>query len=393
MVWTKKENIMNNNNLIGWIDNQEVTQKEVISENNLDIQWDDQTKWAVLLTLAGYKESNFIHVNGNNFFDKSSLDEFGSFILNDTRAAPRHFDIKTSFKDINYSKIPNNLNNDKFDSLLSFSGGIDSTAGLLLELARNKKPLPLWIGFGQKNENDEMKIIANISSKLGIEVKKIRINFKEYVDSGWSRWKLGIIPARNYLFASLAANLVNKLINKKSRILICAHKEEITPINTDKSEKFFETSSKIFSDYYKKDISVETPFRWFTKPEIVSIWHRQWEGKFKIKPQDTVSCYFGNNCGVCKACINRAIAFTCAGVDIENFIENPFMDKQSIIKDSYLKRFDILEKERKLDFLYALKTNNRIVPQYIKKFLDENYEKYQEEIKDRILHISTISLE
>ncbi len=384
---------MNNNNLIGWIDNQEVTQKEVISENNLDIQWDDQTKWAVLLTLAGYKESNFIHVNGNNFFDKSSLDEFGSFILNDTRAAPRHFDIKTSFKDINYSKIPNNLNNDKFDSLLSFSGGIDSTAGLLLELARNKKPLPLWIGFGQKNENDEMKIIANISSKLGIEVKKIRINFKEYVDSGWSRWKLGIIPARNYLFASLAANLVNKLINKKSRILICAHKEEITPINTDKSEKFFETSSKIFSDYYKKDISVETPFRWFTKPEIVSIWHRQWEGKFKIKPQDTVSCYFGNNCGVCKACINRAIAFTCAGVDIENFIENPFMDKQSIIKDSYLKRFDILEKERKLDFLYALKTNNRIVPQYIKKFLDENYEKYQEEIKDRILHISTISLE
>ena len=164
-------------------------------------------------------------------------------------------------------------------------------------------------------------------------------------------------------------------------------------MNTDKSEYFFETSSKIFSKYYKRNVSVETPFRWFTKPEIVSVWHRKWEKKFKLKPQDTVSCYFGNNCGVCKACINRAIAFTCAGVDIENFKDNPFVDIQAVIKDSYLGRFEVLEKERKLDILYALKNNYDIIPTYTKKFVDENYEKYQKEIENRILHISTINLE
>ncbi len=379
--------------IIGWINRDKIAKTVVSNDKVFGDLWDDQVKWASLLTLAGYKESNEISLNGGNIFNPKELDEFGSFILNDSRAAPMNFTLKTKYL-VKHNLHKKTLSpSQTYDSVLSFSGGIDSTAGLLLELEKNIKTLPVWVGFGQKNESDELKVINHISSKIGIEVKKIHLNFKDYVDNGWSRWKLGIIPARNYLFASIAANILDRSTkNSGGRILICAHKEEITPINTDKSQRFFETSSRIFSKFYQKKILVETPFRWYTKPEIVSIWHRKWEKKYNIKPQDTVSCYYGNNCGVCKACINRAIAFTCANVDTENFLVNPFKDKDSIIKNSYLGRFEVLEKERKLDFLYALKNNYKITPTYIKQFVDENFDKYKKDIENRIIFISNSDL-
>lgn len=380
------------NNLVGFIDNQKISISELGIKSDIDLSFDSQINWAILLTLAGYKEKDSIKINGTKFYNTKDLNNFGSFILNDTRAAPRLFDINTEFLE---EKNTNNQflkNKRSFDSIISFSGGIDSTAGLLMELDKKRNIVPIWVGFGQKNEKNELAVVDSLSNKLGIEVKKIHIDFKDYVDSGWSRWKLGIIPARNYLFASIAANYASTFSIDDIKIWICAHKEEITPINTDKSEQFFQTSTKIFSTFYKKNIQIDTQFRDLTKPEIVSIWHRKWEKKYNIKPQDTVSCYYGNNCGVCKACVNRAVAFTCAGIDIENFLVNPFSDSQNLIKNSYLSRFDSLENERKLDFIYSLKVNYKFLPPEIKDFVDEKYDDLKDDIKKRLILINSADI-
>ena len=116
----------------------------------------------------------------------------------------------------------------------------------------------------------------------------------------------------------------------------------------------------------------------------MSYWHKYWEKKYNISVNETVSCYFGNNCGVCKACINRAVVFVCAGIKIENFQTNPFLDKRKLILNSYIVSFNSLHTERKLDFLYALNKQKNILPKKLKKFLDLNYKKYENKIIKRI---------
>jgi len=303
-------------------------------------------------------------------------------ILNDKRAAPRKFGLNINFD--GYGKVKQTRASNNYDLFLSYSGGADSTAGLLYALDCGLKVKPIYVAFGQKNEKQEIITIKKILGKLKIEPLIVKIDIDKYIDHEWKRWKLGIIPARNYLFAAIAGSVLAKSKSKNPQIWVCAHKEEINPTHTDKSNRFFRSCSKILSDNYRKNISVTTPFKDLTKPEIVSYWHKYWEKKYNISVNETVSCYFGNNCGVCKACINRAVVFVCAGIKIENFQTNPFLDKRKLILNSYIVSFNSLHTERKLDFLYALNKQKNILPKKLKKFLDLNYKKYENKIIKRI---------
>ena len=213
------------------------------------------------------------------------------------------------------------------------------------------------------------------------------------MNDGWSRWKGGIIPARNYLFASIAGEIVSRSSKQNPKIFICAHKEEITPVNTDKSHRFYDTCSSIFSTAYNKNITVTTPFFNLTKPEIVSYWRRNWTDKYSLSPQETVSCYFGNNCGSCKACINRAVAFTCAGENLENFKNNPFADKEEIILNDYVDRFDNLEEKRRIDFIYSLNKYYKQLPSELKKFVNNKNSEFEDKLEPRLNEINNSKIE
>jgi len=188
---------------------------------------------------------------------------------------------------------------------------------------------------------------------------------------------------RNYIFASIAASMVNLSSSDKNTIYICAHKEEINPVNTDKSERFYNTCTKIFTKSYNKDIELTTPFFNATKPEIIYYWIKHWKQKYNISPQETVSCYHGTNCGICKACINRAVAFACCGLQTESYKNDPFKDTEHVIQEGYIDRFNILKLERKLDFLFALNFNKNSLPTNLRNFVDTNYKRYSNKIIDR----------
>lgn len=373
-----------------------ICQKEI---NSLDLkiagthyfELNSIVKNALLITLAGYLEKDNIIVSGEKYYQPEKLSRFFSYVLNDKRAAPRKFKVKIRFiKDL-FESPPVIKNN--FDYIIAFSGGIDSTAGILYALDRGYVVKPIWLGFGQKNESHELKVIKKICTQLNLDPLIIKIDLKKYVDEGWSRWKMGIIPARNYLFAAIASSIAARSTKKKVIIYICAHKEEIYPESTDKSHRFFDTSTAIFREAYQKNINVTTPFYGFTKPEIISYWVHHWKKKYKFSPHDTSSCYFGNNCGVCKACINRAIAFSCAGIDTENFRVNPFLDTNKTIQTDYLRRFDSLILERKLDFLYALNKNKKLLPKSIKDFLHVKLPVFTKRIRQRQEKIANVNID
>lgn len=380
MVWIKEENLV----LFGEIGQNKIESLGLEIEGIDGFGVDSVVKTAFLITLAGYLEKDDILVNGEKYYSVDKLSEFFSYVLNDKRAAPRKFNVSLEFSPTRKIDSSKSKKTSKAEIVfVSFSGGLDSTAGTLYAIDKGYNVQPVWVGFGQKNEKRELKVVKRVCKKLNINPVLVRVDMKDYVDTGWNRWKMGIIPARNYLFASIAASMANKYTNKSSKIFICAHKGEITPTNTDKSLRFYSTSSDIFSRAYGKNISVTTPFSRVTKAEIISYWIKNWLDKYGISPEETVSCYYGEKCGNCKACINRAVAFSCNDLLIEDFKNNPFQDREEVIRKGYMKRFNSLKTDRKLDFLIAFNKNLTQLPEDLANFVKKKYGKNKEAVQER----------
>ncbi len=369
------------NTTIGLINGVPIKTKDLGVEGSEYFRYDPIVNTALLLTLTGYLQQDGVVVNGSEYYPLGELKLFLNYMLNDERAAPRKFDLRVDFS--NLDQIPDHAMENDHECIVSFSGGIDSTAGILYAIDQGYKVKPVWIGFGQKNEADELAVVQNICGILDLEPTIIKFDMKEYVDKGWTEWKYGIIPGRNFLFAAVAASMASLSNVEGNDIYICAHKEEINPVNTDKSRRFFDTCTSIFSVGHDKDIKLTTPFFEATKPEMIFRWVTKWAADYGISPEDTVSCYHGNKCGGCKACINRAVSFACCGLQTEEYIKNPFVDEDRIIQDGYLNRWDTLQLERRLDFLYALDFNRDVLPDSISDFIDVELPKYPDKMVQR----------
>ncbi len=381
----------------GLIDKQLISSKQIKISSNCGIsKLNSIAKTAILTVLAGYWEKEKITVLDNiNLKKIINIDNFVNLNLNFKGKAPRYFNAN-----ITYQKLPNvtkkhtSILTDKnsfvgYDNILLLSGGIDSVAGLLYLLSRNRKVLPLWIDFGQKNRVSEKKTINLIKRKLNIWVLIIKIDLKKYVYSGWSRWKQGIIPSRNFLFVALASLLISQ---DKTKIWLCASKGEINSKHNDKSLLFYQTISKMLSKYTKKKIRVWTPFYKYNKAEIIYYWKNFWGSKYKIYPQNATTCYLGNNCGLCSACYYRFINMLTANTKDIQYKNNPFFDKGRIIANYYLPNFKKWGKIRKLDFLIALSKNKNDLTPETKVFFQKHYKIYYNEIKKRIKLIKKVKI-
>ncbi|MDO8592034.1 MAG: 7-cyano-7-deazaguanine synthase [bacterium] len=358
-------------------------------------QPDTLVKSALLTTLAGYLEEDKIEIYDRRFYPKEKLDSFLSYIISDKRAAPRKFNLDIKFRGevTKNAKPPKSNGGNSLDGIVLFSGGLDSTAGLILVSNAGLNIRPLWVNFGQKNAAEEEFIVRKLSKKLGFEPIVVTVNLQRYVDEGWSNWKYGIIPARNFLFTTLAAEILSRSTKNTLFIYLCAHKDEITPENYDKSARFFRTCSKIFTKLYDKNIIVTTPLYNYTKPEVISYWSRKWEKDLAIGPSNTTSCYYGNNCGECKACINRAISYCVAGIPEEDYLVSPFKDTKRIFRDHYADRFERLTIDRKLGYLYALKKNQNLIPEELRNsILNKYYSKYRKRIIEYISQIRSTDI-
>jgi len=100
----------------------------------------------------------------------------------------------------------------------------------------------------------------------------------------------------------------------------------------DKHPEFMHMCSSIFSYIFKSkrfETVVETPFKDFTKSDIVRIALND----LGITVQELVStstCYHEehHNCGQCSTCFKRWIAMTNNGIDEEDYVTHPYRDNE-----------------------------------------------------------------
>ncbi|HLC31723.1 MAG TPA: 7-cyano-7-deazaguanine synthase [Candidatus Nanoarchaeia archaeon] len=361
---------------LGKIDGKKITFDLLkFKEDNINVNKDLFVKLSIMATIAGYLKKDKININSEEFH-KYKLEEFISYVLNNKKFAPRNYNIDLAFYGLNKEE---NLPLHDYNCVVLFSGGIDSTAALLNSLDKKINPLLLWVGFGQKNEEDEYKSILNVSKIIRYPVSIIRFDLNDYINEGWKEWDY-IIPARNFMLVSFAASFLSRSRKRKCKIFLAAHEEEINLENTDKSRYFFEQCTFFFSKYYNKKIIVDTPFSKLSKSEVLRYWKDNWLSKYNISPYDTTTCYYGRFCGECKACLKRTLALIAGGFDKDPLLlKNPMKDENGFIRNDLIKRFESFSEKRKLEMLIAIKMSLDEVPDNVKLW-------YNKKIKDKSIY-------
>ncbi len=354
------------------IDCQEINSNFINLTNNDSL--DAFTKVAVLTVLAGYKQCDYIFVDDkfNNDIDLKKLSRYLSYVLNHKEFAPRKYNLKiTDRKDFIEKNSKVNPKKNNYDGILSFSGGIDSTAGLLYSLDKGQHIQPLWISFGQRNDKAELNAVKKVSTKLKIDSLVVKMDINKYILKGWKDWNY-IIPGRNFLFISFANSILKHSIKGKVYIYLCAHKDEMKHRrNTDKSKYFFAKASNLFSLDSSKEMIVATPFANVSKTEILSYWRKYWVKKYKISPHDTTTCYYGRGCGKCEVCLKRTVSLLASGFNVDPFIKiHPMKDLSRFMVRKWIPEIKLgkFTRIKKLDFLIAVEKCLDIVPKKVRDF-------------------------
>lgn len=377
----KKHNV-----IIGQLSNPQGNIKKLITDRGINLNCAEDkylnslTKIAILTTLGAYKLLPILTIDTK--FSKqvkvTQLSNFLSYIVNHPVFAPMKYDYKiVQGNNKNSATESNQTQAIEENSFITFSGGIDSTAGLLYLLEKGKSVLPITIFIGQHNEQAELSVIKKIKHKININPLILNLNISKYITGGEKTWGY-IIPARNFLFLSFAATIASASSQKRADLYLCAHKDEMVKArNTDKSKYFLRNCEKYFSLMFDKQITCSTPFEKIDKTQALSYWRRNWITKFNISPHETISCHNGKGCGACDACLKRTISLLAAGFEADKFmVKHPFTDHAGLIKNHWLPMIENnkLSRVKLLDFLISIdKTNISLLPSYVQELKDKKY--------------------
>ena len=366
---------------------------EIKPKNTLD----NYTKLSILATLAAYKKTDYIYVDDkfDRKIDLRFLSNFMSYVVNHPNA-PKEF--KFRIEQNSDEKLKASVKQDtSYDVILSFSGGIDSTAGLLYCLDNGLSVLPLWVDFGQKNKEAEKEASISVLKKLHKKSLEVSIDLEKQILNGWKDWDF-IVPARNFIFAAISNSIFKYSNNTKGVIFLCAVKEEMKKWkNRDKSKYFFNISSQLFSKDSGKNIKLCSPFEKYSKAEVLYWWKHHWEKKYGISPHNTSTCYYDSAgaCGKCRACFRRAVALLAAGYEVDdNFQVHPLTDTINFIKDIWLPEIAAgkISRTGRLDFYIAMEKCKDILPPHLLKHYDNLSWQTLKAISRRKMEISNVKL-
>lgn len=363
---------------------------------------DTLTNLSVLTTLAAYDQAEIITVNGHvpKTINNSEVAKFLAYVVNHPMFAPKKYKFSIIYKDYDSSSSddtsPQLSLPQKVGSIVTFSGGIDSTAGLLYMLENDLDVIPFTLYMGQKNEKYEKEIVSSLSKKLKIKTYRVDLDISPKIEANKKYWDY-IIPARNFIYITYAAKVISLTAAKTKHIYLFAHKDEMDKVrNTDKSEYFLTESAKLFSKYYKREYKCVTPFKDIDKTQVLSYWKKNWLKRFRISPHDTTTCHEARACGICDGCLKRTISLLAAGFTADPYIDShPLADKGGIIKNSWLPMIKEkrLSQVRLYDLLIALsRTDQSILPSHVKDLMKLNGS-LQSAINERIRNIENAKLE
>ena len=188
------------------------------------------------------------------------------------------------------------------DRILMFSGGLDSL--LIKELHGFKNEECLFVRMGtQENENEERFIDTYFPGVIK-------------VDCPLSVYELGnkIVPFRNYFLTLIGAQYAPNIYFGYTAGDTTRDKDYVY-------KGLMESLLNYFTDIPEKapferdqPYQIQMPFKFFTKTEILEMYIRQgYDLKILSK---SPSCYY-NQCGKCRSCLRRYVAFFLNGLGID----------------------------------------------------------------------------
>lgn len=186
------------------------------------------------------------------------------------------------------------------DTILLFSGGLDSTVLLWSERARVKAAL--FAEYGQPAEREEAVATALITERLRLPLCSIRVSMMgmEAMQDSSGAAGARIVPARNLVLLSHAVNLA--LAEGCSRVIYGATGGDIGAY-ADCRPAFVDALAALCASL---GCTVEAPLIGMSKADVVTL------GRSLGAPLDlSWSCYaphFGRPCGGCNACLERIAA-------------------------------------------------------------------------------------
>lgn len=190
--------------------------------------------------------------------------------------------------------------------LLLLSGGLDSTV-LFYDLISNSERFEcMWIDYGQRNALEEHQVVSELCNEQSIKLRCVHVPQIFYgVDSAI----LNTADATKHTVQSdfllnrngVLLNIAAAHCKERTTLLMAAHKSNSS--YPDCQKVFYNRISK--SIYYSTNslVDVDAPYIRMTKTQIAK---RAWDlALSKSDIEQTISCYEGNNCGKCPACIAR----------------------------------------------------------------------------------------
>lgn len=196
-------------------------------------------------------------------------------------------------------------------NIVLLSGGMDSACLLswLRYLKKGYEDLEaVFIDYGQRNAEEEYAAARKICSVNVVPCFYIKVDnlfafatstiLKDTIDE--HSVTTDELPNRNATLISIAAANVSP--NEHATIYVGAHKTSAP--YSDATPKFYRLMNKLIRYSTNNRISVKAPFIRMSKLELAHLGRKS--GMTRIEFDATVSCYEGNECGVCPACIQRA---------------------------------------------------------------------------------------
>lgn len=179
----------------------------------------------------------------------------------------------------------------KFDLLLLFSGGLDSTLLLRMALDLGFHPICLLVDYGQKHVK-ELEFAEKICDKLAIPF--VRINLQDWkvnskltgdLEERFTNVSPYYVPGRNLIFLSLAFSIVEDL--EIDLIWYGANYQDRLNLFPDCYQDWVVKINELFSISGSHKIKVEAPLLGMTKKTIELIAKK----KYNIKKEDVFSGY------------------------------------------------------------------------------------------------------
>lgn len=211
------------------------------------------------------------------------------------------------------------------ETVLIYSGGLDSTALLYQLLHDGHTVVALSVDYGQCHHKKEFACAGGITRALGVVQRTIDLRSiaallgrNSLTDPSLSipeghyteeSMKVTVVPNRNMILIAIATAWA--IARKAQCVAYAAHACDHA-IYPDCREAFITALGRAMGLADWHSVSLYTPFAQWTKAEIVKRAHA-----LGVTFERTWSCYKGGSkhCGRCGTCIERREAFYLAGID------------------------------------------------------------------------------